>query len=221
VSKDDPKRAAARAAIELVEPGTVIGVGTGTTANHFIDFLRAMERPIAGAVASSEATAERCAANGLRVVGLDEVERMPLYVDGADEVDPQLRLIKGGGGALTREKIVAAACDRFVCIVDASKLVERLGAFPLPVEVIPMARRQVTRAIAGFGGRADERESFLTDNGNVILDVRGLDLSDPEAYETALNGIPGVVDNGLFALRPADAVLVGDTTGVRRMGTFT
>jgi len=212
---DDKKRAAARAAIERVAGGTVIGVGTGSTADHFIDALAEMASPVEAAVASSVASAERLARHGIRVIELAEVERLALYVDGADEVDPDRRLIKGGGGALTREKIVAGASDRFVCIVDDSKLVDRLGAFPLPVEVLPLARRHVAMAITSLGGRPVERRSFTTDNGNLILDVHGMTIDDPVDLETRLNQIPGVVTNGLFALRGADTVLVGSADGVR------
>lgn len=217
MSADTAKRAAARAALELVSDGMVVGVGTGSTTNHFIDGLGKLEDGVTGAVASSVATAERLARNGIRVLDLRAVDRLPLYVDGADEVDPRRQLIKGGGGALTREKIVAAASDRFVCIVDESKMVERLGAFPLPVEVIPMALGPVARAIERLGGRPVERADFVTDNGNAILDVHGLSIDDAPRLETELNQIPGLVTNGLFAHRPADVVLVGGGDGVRRI----
>ena len=214
---DAGKQAAARGALGYVRPGTTIGVGTGLTANHFIDALAGLREGIRAAVASSVATAARLERHGIRQVELAEVERLPLYVDGADEVDPQRRLVKGGGGALTREKIVAAASDLFVCIVDESKIVPRLGAFPLPVEVIPMARRHVAREIERLGGRPVERVGFTTDGGNVILDVHGLVIDDPAALETALDQVAGVVTNGLFAHRRADIVLVGGTDGVRTL----
>ena len=208
------KRAAARAALEHVEPGSIVGVGTGSTAEHFIEGLADIRDRVEAAVASSPRTERRLVQIGIRVIDLGQVDDLPLYVDGADEATPGRQLIKGGGGALTREKIVAAASRRFVCIVDDSKIVERLGAFPLPVEVIPMARRQVAREIEQLGGRAVERSGFVTDNGNVILDVHDLELSDPAALESDLNQIAGVVANGLFCRRPADLLLVGGDDGV-------
>jgi ribose 5-phosphate isomerase A len=217
MSDDVGKRAAALAALELLESGTIIGVGTGSTTDLFIDALAGVRDRVTAAVASSVATAERLAGHGIPLIDLAEVERLPLYVDGADEVDPRRHLIKGGGGALTREKIVAMASDRFVCIVDDSKLVERLGTFPLPVEVIPMALRHVARVIEALGGRPVERDGFTTDNGHAILDVHNLVIDDAPGVETVLNQIPGVVANGLFAHRPADIVLVGSSTGVRRL----
>jgi ribose 5-phosphate isomerase A len=210
----EKKRAAARAALEQVEPGSIVGVGTGSTADHFIEGLADIRDRVVAAVASSARTAERLVEIGIRVIDLGEVDGLPLYVDGADEATAGRQLIKGGGGALTREKIVAAASRRFVCIVDDSKIVERLGAFPLPVEVIPMARRQVAREIRQLGGRALERSGFVTDNGNVILDVHGLEFSDPAALESGLNQIAGVLANGLFCRRPADLLLVGGDDGV-------
>jgi ribose 5-phosphate isomerase A len=214
MSREERKRAAALAALERVQPGSVIGVGTGSTADCFIDALGREPGRVRAAVASSEATRARLLERGIEVVELNDVERLPLYVDGADEATRRLELIKGGGGALTREKIVASASDVFACIVDDSKLVERLGAFPVPVEVLPMALRQVARAIGGLGGRPVPRPDFLTDNGNRILDVHGLPFDDPTALETALNQIPGVVANGLFCLRPADLLIVGRAGGV-------
>ncbi len=210
----EKKRAAARAALEQVEPGSIVGVGTGSTADHFIEGLADIRDRVVAAVASSARTAERLVEIGIRVIDLGEVDGLPLYVDGADEATARRQLIKGGGGALTREKIVAAASRRFVCIVDDSKIVERLGAFPLPVEVIPMARRQVAREIEQLGGRAVQRSGCVTDNGNVILDVHDLKLSDPAAFESGLNQIAGVVANGLFCRRPADLLLVGGDDGV-------
>ncbi len=195
-------------------PSAIVGIGTGTTADHFIEGLADIVDRVEAAVASSARTEQRLVQIGIRVIDLGEVDGLPLYVDGADEATPRRQLIKGGGGALTREKIVAAASRRFVCIVDDSKIVERLGAFPLPVEVIPMARRQVAREIEQLGGRAVERSGFVTDNGNVILDVHDLKLSDPAALESELNQIAGVVANGLFCRRPADLLLVGGDDGV-------
>jgi len=217
MTRDDKKRAAARAAVELVEGGCVIGVGTGSTTNHFIDALAASGRSIPGAVASSEASARRLAGAGIPLFDLNDVEALELYVDGADEATRERQLIKGGGGALTREKIVAAVARRFVCIIDDGKLVERLGAFPLPVEVIPLARRSVERALARLGGTPRLREGFRTDNGNAILDVHGLTIADPAGLESELNQLPGVVTSGLFCRRPADLLLIGADDGVRRI----
>jgi len=196
MDSEQMKRRAAEAAIEFVSVGGVIGVGTGSTVNHFIDALAAIKSRIDGAVSSSEAS---------------------MYVDGADEATRHLHLIKGGGGALTREKIVAAASRQFVCIADESKLVDVLGAFPLPIEVIPMARSYVARELVQRGGQPVLREGFVTDNGNVILDVHHLEITDPAALERELNQITGVVTNGLFALRPADVLLLGGADGVRRL----
>jgi ribose 5-phosphate isomerase A len=218
MDQDEKKRRVAEAALEAItgdlEPGVVVGVGTGSTANCFIDALAGMQDRFSAAVASSEATAERLASHGIRVIDLNDAGRLPVYVDGADEADPSLALIKGGGGALTREKIVAASAERFVCIVDESKCVDVLGAFPLPIEVIPMARALVERGLRDLGGEPVLREGFTTDNGNLILDVTGLDLSDPRGMERRLNDLVGVVCNGLFALRGADLMLVGTDAGV-------
>ena len=216
MSQDDRKRAVAQAALEFVVPGELVGVGTGSTANAFIDALAAVKGRIDGAVASSETTAARLAGHGIRVIDLNAAGELPVYVDGADEATRHRHLVKGGGGALTREKIVAAAAKTFVCIVDDSKLVDRLGRFPLPIEVIPMARSLVARSIVRLGGRPERREGFVTDNGNEILDVHGLDILDPPALESEMNQIAGTVTNGLFARRCADVVLVGTAGEVGR-----
>lgn len=215
---DDQKKAAAEAALEYVESGAVIGIGTGSTANHFIDALAGIRNRIDGTVASSEASAARLRQHGIPVHDLNSVGDIPLYVDGADESDHHLRLVKGGGGALTREKIVAAAAHRFVCIADDSKLVDVLGAFPLPIEVIPMARSYVARQMVKLGGTPVLREGFVTDNGNLIVDVHNLRIVDPPALEQQINNIAGVVTNGLFAIRPADVLLLGAADGVRKLG---
>jgi ribose 5-phosphate isomerase A len=215
MTADERKKVAARAALDYVEAGTVIGIGTGSTANHFIDLLAGIRHRIEGTVASSEASAARLKAHGIPVFDLNAVDSISVYVDGADESDHHLRLIKGGGGALTREKIVAAVARRFVCIADDSKLVDVLGRFPLPVEVLPMARSYVARRIVALGGHPRWREGFVTDNGNVILDVHNLSILDPPGLEGELNQIVGVVTNGLFARRPADVLLLGGTAGLR------
>jgi len=215
---DDMKRASANAALEYVPTGATIGVGTGSTAEFFIEELAARPGLIAAAVASSEASAAALRAAGIRV--LDPAAApypLPLYVDGADEIDPELRLIKGGGGAQTREKVLATAAELFVCIVDDTKLVERLGRAPVPLEVVPWAAAFVAERVAALGGRTAARPGFLTDNGNAVLDAMGLDLSDPEGLEVELDAIPGVVECGIFARRRADVVLVGTAGGVRRL----
>jgi ribose 5-phosphate isomerase A len=212
--QDDLKRAVARAALVHVVPDAIVGVGTGSTANHFIDALAEMKHRIPAAVASSEATRTRLEGHGIRVIDLNEVDSMPVYIDGADEVNARLHMIKGGGGALTREKIVAAVTDKFVCIADASKKVEVMGKFPLPVEVIPMAREHVARQLVKLGGRPKLREGFVTDNGNLILDVHGLTIAEPELLEAEIDRIVGVVTNGLFARRGADVLLLGTADGV-------
>lgn len=206
----------ARAALKHVEDGMTLGVGTGSTVNAFIDELAASGIRLKAAVSSSEETTRRLQAAGVDVVDLNQTGDLELYIDGADEVDEHKRLIKGGGGALTREKIIAAASRRFICIVDASKCVKVLGEFPLPIEVIPMARAMISRKLVGMGGRPELREGFTTDNGNLIVDVRNLDLVDPVRVETEINQIPGVVTCGLFARRGADAVLVATESGIER-----
>jgi len=221
MTQDELKQAVARAAADYVASrvaeDAIIGVGTGSTANCFIDALAAMKGRFKGAVASSEATAFRLKGHGIPVLDLNEVTSMPVYVDGADEVTPKLHMIKGGGGALTREKIVAAVAERFVCIADGSKLVQALGKFPLPVEVIPMARAQVARQLAKLGGTPKLREGFITDNGNIILDVHGLTITDPVELEDKINQMVGVVTNGLFARRGADVLLLGTPEGVKTL----
>ena len=211
------KRLAAAAALEFVTEGMIVGVGTGSTVNLFIDALAARRDRIAGAVSSSEASTARLKAAGIEVLELNRTGDLELYVDGADETDEHRRLIKGGGAGLRREKVVAAASRKFVCIVDDSKLVDVLGRFPLPVEVIPMARSYVARQLTRLGGQPVWRENVTTDNGNQILDVHGLRILDPPALETAINGIAGVVTVGLFAHRRADVVIIGGPTGIRRL----
>ncbi len=221
MTQDELKQAVARAAADYVASrvaeDAIIGVGTGSTANCFIDALAAMKGRFRGAVASSEATAARLKGHGIPVLDLNDVSTMPVYVDGADEVTPKLHMIKGGGGALTREKIVAAVAETFICIADGSKLVQALGKFPLPVEVIPMARAQVARELAKLGGTPKLREGFLTDNGNIILDVHGLSIADPVDLESRINQVVGVVTNGLFARRSADILLLGTPEGVKTL----
>ncbi len=217
MTQDELKQAVAKAAIDYVEAGTIIGVGTGSTANFFIDELAKIKHKIEGTVASSEASAERLKGHGIEVFELNNVAEISVYVDGADESNKYLHLIKGGGGALTREKIVAAASKKFVCIADESKLVDILGKFPLPVEVIPMARSYVAREIAKLGGQPVLREGFTTDNGNLILDVHNMEIMEPVKLEETLNQITGVVTNGLFACRPADVLLLGTENGVKTL----
>lgn len=215
MTQDEMKRAAAKAAIAHVPHDCVLGVGSGSTANFFIAELAAIKQRIEGAVASSEATAARLKDLGIRVLDLNGVNELPVYVDGADEVTRHLAMIKGGGGALTREKIVAAVARKFVCIADATKLVDVLGKFPLPVEVIPTARSYVARELVKLGGHPEWRRNFVTDNGNVILDVHGMTILDPAGLEGTLNQIAGVVTNGLFARRGADVLLLGRADGVQ------
>jgi ribose 5-phosphate isomerase A len=215
MNSDESKRRAAQEALNWLEDAAVIGVGTGSTVNHFIDALAGIKGRLDGAVSSSDASTARLKQVGIPVLDLNAAGEVAVYVDGADEANQHLQLIKGGGGALTREKIVAAASKRFVCIVDDSKLVKVLGRFPLPVEVIPMARSYVARELVKLGGRPDWREGFVTDNGNLILDVHGLSIVDPPQLETTINQIAGVVSVGLFAHRPADVLLVGSAEEVR------
>ena len=210
MSRDDEKRGAAEAALKFIEDGSIVGVGTGSTVAFFIEALARMRDRIAGAVSSSERSTAHLRERGIEVLDLNAAGTLPLYVDGADECDPHKRLIKGGGGALTREKIIAAASRKFVCLIDSGKRVEILGRFPLPVEVIPMARSYVAREIVRRGGNPVWREGTVTDNGNAILDVHGLTITDPVGLERDLNQLAGVVTVGLFAARPADVVLCGD-----------
>ncbi len=217
MSQEQQKRAAAEAALEYVEEGSIIGVGTGSTVNLFIDALAGIRHQIEGAVASSQATEERLRSHNIPVVDLNSVAGLPMYIDGADEATEHRYLTKGGGGALTREKIVAAASEQFVCIIDESKLVGTLGGFPIPVEIIPMAQSYVGRQIVKLGGQPVLREGFKTDNGNIIIDIRNLQIPDPIALEQQLNAIAGVVCNGLFAARPADVLLVADSNGTRTL----
>ena len=217
MTQDELKQAVARAAIEHIHAG-IIGVGTGSTANFFIDELAKIKHKIDGAVASSEATAQRLKSHGIQVIDLNSVGELEVYVDGADEITQHLHMIKGGGGALTREKIVAACSKKFVCIADSTKLVDVLGKFPLPVEVIPMARGHVARQLVKLGGQPTLREGFTTDNGNIILDVHNLTILNPVEMEAKINQIVGVVTNGLFAMRGADVLLLGSPEGVK---TFT
>lgn len=214
MSTEGKKRAAALAAVDHVGRGSIVGVGTGSTADQFVEALAGVRDRIEATVASSLATAEKLLRLGIRVIDLNDVDALPLYVDGADEATRRRELIKGAGGALTREKVVAAASRIFICIVDDSKLVPRLGGSPLAVEILPMARRYVAGELIKLGGRPALREGFITDNGNVIVDVHGLVLDDPSAIEAALDQIAGVVGNGLFCRRPADLLLVGGETGV-------
>lgn len=215
--QDQMKKMSAEAALAYVENGMVVGIGTGSTANHFIDLLAGIKSRIDGAVASSDVSAKRLRDHGIAVLDLNGVGTIPIYVDGADEANAHLQLIKGGGGALTREKIVAAASEKFICVADESKLVGVLGKFPLPVEVIPMARSQVAREFVKLGGQPVLRQGFTTDNGNIILDVHNLEILEPAKLEAHINNIPGVVTVGIFALRPADVLLLGTDTGIKQL----
>ena len=214
MDRDAMKKAAAEAALDYIEYGDIVGVGTGSTADHFIDALAGIKAKLDGAVASSEASAQRLQQLGIPVLDLNTTGDLRIYVDGTDEATRHLHLIKGGGGALTREKIVAEASEKFVCIADDSKLVDVLGSFPLPVEVIPMAQSLVGRNIVKLGGGPVLRDGFITDNGNIIIDIQGLNIVDPVAMEAELNKIPGVVTNGLFARKPADLLILGGGEGI-------
>ena len=217
MNADQLKQQAALAALTHVEEDSILGIGTGSTVDHFIDALAAQKLRIRGAISSSERSTERLRRHGIDVLDLNTAGELDLYIDGADESDRHRRLIKGGGGALTREKIVAAASRRFICIADESKLVSVLGKFPLPVEVIPMARSYVARQLVAFGGQPVYREGFVTDNGNQILDVHGLSIVDPVQLESELNQLTGVVTVGLFARRPADLLILGSAAGVKTL----
>jgi len=214
MTNDEKKKLAALAAIDYIKVGDIVGVGTGSTANYFIDALAQLKYDIEGAVASSEASGERLKQHGIPVLDLNSAGQLPIYVDGADEATKQKALIKGGGGALTREKIVANASDKFVCIADESKLVGSLGSFPLPVEVIPMARSSVARQLVKLGGIPELRENFVTDNGNIILDVHNLKILEPSKMELEISAMGGVVTAGIFSLRPADVLILGGEQGV-------
>jgi ribose 5-phosphate isomerase A len=215
MTQNELKAAVGRAAIAYVPENCIVGVGTGSTANYFIDALAEIKGQIQGAVSSSEASVARLKSHGIPVFDLNTINELPVYVDGADEINHQLQMIKGGGAALTREKIIAAVAEKFICICDESKLVDVLGKFPLPVEVIPMARSHVAREIVKLGGHPAYREGVITDNGNIIIDVHGLAISQASELETKLNQIVGVVTNGLFAHRRADVLLLGTATGVK------
>jgi len=217
MTQDDKKKSAAYAALDYVEKNTIVGVGTGSTVNHFIDALATIKNDIIGAVSSSEASTAKLKEYGLEVFDLNEVSKLSVYVDGADEINPYNHMIKGGGAALTREKIVAAVADKFICIVDDTKNVDVLGDFPLPVEVIPMARSYVARELLKLGGIPEYRVGVITDNGNVILDVKNMKIAEPLTLENKINAIVGVVTNGLFANRAADVVLVGSDDGVKTL----
>ncbi len=217
MTQDELKQAVARAALAYVVEGKIVGVGTGSTARMFIDALAEMKDRIAGAVASSEDTKQRLEAHGIKVFDLNDVTELPVYIDGADEINAEMHMIKGGGAALTREKIVSAVATKFICIADGSKFVPVLGKFPLPVEVIPMAWAYVKRELTKLGGTVTLREGVITDNGNLILDVKGLQIVDPVDLESRINQIVGVVTNGLFASRPADVCLLGTSSGVQTM----
>ncbi|MDX7986564.1 ribose-5-phosphate isomerase RpiA [Xenorhabdus sp. 12] len=217
MTQDELKKAVGWAALEYVKPGTIVGVGTGSTAAHFIDALGTIKDKIEGAVSSSEASTEKLKSLGIPVFDCNDVDTLGVYVDGADEINDQMQMIKGGGAALTREKIIAAVAEKFICIIDASKQVDVLGKFPLPVEVIPMARAHVARELVKLGGTPVYRENVVTDNGNDILDVHNLSIVDPVALENKINAIPGVVTVGLFANRGANVVLVGTADGVKTL----
>jgi ribose 5-phosphate isomerase A len=217
MTQDELKKAVAEEALKHVVEDAVVGVGSGSTVNFFIDALAKIKGRIEGAVAASEASAERLKKHGIRVFDLNSINELPVYVDGADEITEHLHMIKGGGGALTREKIVAAVAKRFVCICDASKLVPVLGKFPLPVEVIPMARSYVGRELLRMGCQPELRENYKTDNGNLILDCHGLTLLDPPKTEADLNNVAGVVTNGIFARRPADVLILASSSGIQTL----
>jgi len=217
MTQDELKQSVAREAIKYIVDDEVVGVGSGSTANFFIDELGKVKNRIAGAVASSEKTGERLKRRGIRLFDLNGVNELPVYIDGADEITEHLAMIKGGGGALTREKIIAAVAKKFVCIADESKLVPVLGKFPLPVEVIPMARAYVARQVVKLGGQPKLREGFTTDNGNIVLDLWGLSILNPVELETSINNITGVVTNGLFARRGANVLLLGTKSGVKTL----
>ena len=215
MTQDEMKKAAAIKALEFVQPNSIIGVGTGSTVNHFIDALESIKNDIVGAVSSSEASSKRLKAMGIELFDLNSVDVLDVYVDGADEVNPHMAMIKGGGAALTREKIVAAVAKKFICIADDTKQVKVLGKFPLPVEVIPMARSYVARELVKLGGDPMYRQGVVTDNGNVILDVYNLEIIDPKKLESQINAIVGVVTNGLFAERGADVLIIGNEQGAQ------